>query len=64
MKINNGPMWLVYVDRNGDNHYQPWTEVEEAGSLIDPATDEDMTLVGWTTDNPAWIVIQRKKGKK
>jgi hypothetical protein len=59
--INKGPMWIVYIDKAGDNHYQPWTDLQDSGTLIDPLTDEDMQLVGWTIDNPAWIVTQRKK---
>lgn len=64
MIVNEGPMWLVYVREDGQNEYQPWTDVVEVGTLIDPETGQDMQMVGWTTDNPAWIVPQRKKEKK
>ena len=42
-------MWLVYQDKSGNLYYQHWSEVVEVGGLIDPETDEDMEIVGWTT---------------
>jgi hypothetical protein len=60
MTVNQGPMWLVYVSEDGENHYQPWTDLVEAGTLTDPETGEDMQMVGWTINNPAWEIPQRK----
>lgn len=51
--IKTGGMWLVYVDAHGDNHFQPWQDLEESGTLIDPESGEDMEMVGWTTTPPA-----------
>ncbi|BBY54004.1 hypothetical protein H7J07_05220 [Mycobacterium koreense] len=50
MKTSN--MWLIYEDSTGEKHYQPWQDVDTAGGLVDPDTDEDMELVGWTEDRP------------
>jgi hypothetical protein len=38
---------LVYKGESGDLHYQPATDLPEAGTLVDPDTDEDMELVGF-----------------
>jgi hypothetical protein len=43
-------MWLVYADTEGGKHYQPWQDLEESGTLIDPETGEDMEMIGWTTN--------------
>ncbi|MCK0441266.1 hypothetical protein MUG78_17850 [Gordonia alkaliphila] len=54
-EIQTGDMWLVYVDSEGGHHYQPWTEVVQSGSLVDPTTDQDMEIVGWAigaTEDP------------
>lgn len=48
----DAPMWLVYLDTEGDEHYQPWEDLVEAGTLIDPQTGEDMEMVGWTLRPP------------
>lgn len=45
-------MWLVYADTEGGKHYQPWQDLEESGTLIDPETGEDMEMIGWTTNPP------------
>ena len=50
--IQTGSMWLVYIDLNGDNHFQPWEDVTTAGTLIDPDSGDDMEMVGWTTTPP------------
>lgn len=42
-------MHLVYRGDDGTYYYQPWQDVAEVGGLVDPETDEDMDLVGWTT---------------
>lgn len=47
--METSPMWLVYEDENGDLHYQPWEDLTESGTLIDPEDGEDMEMVGWTT---------------
>lgn len=49
MAINTSSMWLVYADSEGGHHYQPWQDLEESGTLIDPETGDDMEMVGWTT---------------
>ena len=53
--INKGPMWLVYSgEHNGVRRviYQPWNELCESGTLIDPETDDDMEMIGWTISLP------------
>lgn len=50
--IETRDMWLVYIDEQGENHYQPWQNVETSGTLIDPDTGDDMEMVGWTTTTP------------
>ena len=49
MAINTSSMWLVYADSEGGHHYQPWQDLEESGTLINPETGDDMEMVGWTT---------------
>lgn len=49
----DAPMWLVYRDADGALHYQPWEDLMEVGTLVDPQTDEDMEMVGWTLRHPA-----------
>lgn len=51
--IETRAMWLAYVDRDGGRHYQPWQDVTEVGTLIDPDSGDDMEMVGWTTTAPA-----------
>ena len=51
-EIKYGPMYLVYVDEEGIAHYQPWQDLMESGTLIDPETGDDMTLEGWSTTLP------------
>ncbi|AWN04597.1 hypothetical protein PBI_GRAYSON_269 [Rhodococcus phage Grayson] len=48
--IRTDNMYLVYVDNNGQEHHQPWQDVVQSGSLIDPETGDDMDIVGWATD--------------
>lgn len=52
---NDGTMYLVYKDENGDLHYQPWQDVSEVGTLIEPDNGDDMEMVGWSlsTDDGA-----------
>lgn len=47
--IQSSNMWLVYVAEDGTNHFQPWQDVSEVGTLIDEMGD-DMEMIGWTTD--------------
>lgn len=47
-------MYLVYAAENGQLHYQHWQDVTHVGGLIDPDTDLDMQIIGWTTDIPEW----------
>lgn len=49
MSHHDSPMWLVYVDATGKQHYQPWEDISTAGVLIDD-DGEDMELIGWTDD--------------
>ncbi|MCK0441264.1 hypothetical protein MUG78_17840 [Gordonia alkaliphila] len=51
-KTQSSAMWLVYVDEGGGHHYQPWGDLTEAGTLIDPENGDDMDLIGWTTELP------------
>lgn len=41
-------MYLVYELPDGSLTSQPWTDLEEAGTLIDPDGGEDLPLVGWS----------------
>lgn len=50
--LSESSMWLVYADTDGSKHYQPWQDLEESGTLIDPGTGEDMEMIGWTTNPP------------
>ena len=50
--ISTGAMFLVYVSQTGQTVLQPWQDVDIAGTLIDPATDVEMELVGWTLEQP------------
>lgn len=43
-------MFLVYKDSDGEFHYQPWQDVAEVGTLIDPETGDDMELIGWSEE--------------
>ena len=43
-------MHLVYEDEEGNKHYQPWQDVVESGTLIDPEGDDDMQIIGWVQD--------------
>lgn len=38
---------LVYADESGTEYTQSLSELSEAGTLIDPDTGDDLTLVGW-----------------
>lgn len=42
-----GKILLVYRDEAGDLHEQPIGDINEAGTLIDPESGDDMELVGW-----------------
>jgi hypothetical protein len=48
--VKTGNMWLVYEDDKGDKHHQPWQDLVEAGTLIDPYSGDDMEMIGWTTE--------------
>jgi hypothetical protein len=52
MMIQTGDMYLVYANQAGERFLQPWQDLDTVGTLIDPATDEDMELVGWTIEPP------------
>lgn len=45
--VRSDDMELVYRDADGNEHRQPWREVSEVGTLIDPETGDDMELGGW-----------------
>jgi hypothetical protein len=46
------PMFLVYADSTGAHHFQPWQDTFTSGSLVDPGTDADMDVVGWSAEPP------------
>ncbi|MFZ2237973.1 MAG: hypothetical protein WAV90_00360 [Gordonia amarae] len=50
MRISTSPMYLVYVDADGNHHTQPWGDVVDSGTLTDPDTGDDMEIVGWSTE--------------
>lgn len=50
--MNTSSMWLVYEDNQGVLYYQHWKDATTNGGLVDPDTDEDMDIVGWTTELP------------
>ena len=58
MSTNTSPMWLVYEDAEGTGHHQPWNDVAESGTPIDPETDAEMDLIGWTTRFPGSTPVQ------
>jgi hypothetical protein len=45
-------MFLVYADSTGAHHFQPWQDTFTSGSLVDPGTDADMDVVGWSAEPP------------
>lgn len=62
---------LVYRDASGEEHHQPASDLMEAGTLVDPETDEDMDMIGWleTSDDapkpaaqPPLAVVVRVEG--
>ncbi len=53
--ICTGAMFLVYVSEAGETTLQPWQDVALSGTPIDPETDSEMELVGWTVENPASV---------
>lgn len=48
-EYNTTHMHLVYRDSEGNLHEQPWQDVVEVGTLIDPETGDDMEIVGWVS---------------
>lgn len=48
--MNTSNMWLVYVDESGNRHYQHYTQLVQDGTWVDPETDQDMEIIGWTTE--------------
>lgn len=51
--IQTGAMFLVYVSESGETVLQPWQDVDVSGTPIDPETDREMELVGWTVEAPS-----------
>ena len=49
--IRTDDMELVYTDSAGNKHTQPWQDISESGTLIDPETGDDMTLDGSSDDD-------------
>lgn len=43
-----GPMFLVYRDSEGSLYSQNWEDLASVGTLIDPDSDEDLELIGWS----------------
>lgn len=68
--VQDGPMYLVYVDGYGETHKQPWGDVVESGGLIDDDGD-DMVIIGWSEegnsdsreDTPMYLVYQDEYGE-
>ena len=48
--MNTTEMYLVYIDNEGNKHYQHWQDIEDVGTLIDPDTGNDMRMIGWTVE--------------
>lgn len=53
-KINTGELYLVYMDSEGESHYQPWQDIVDSGTLTEPPTltepeGVDMEVIGWVT---------------
>jgi hypothetical protein len=46
--VRRDPMWLVYVNKSGEQYYRAWAEVDAGGTLVDPETGDDLELIGWT----------------
>ena len=38
---------LIYADERGDKREQPLSDIVECGTLIDPETGDDLSLIGW-----------------
>ena len=38
-------VFAIYVDSEGNEYEQPISDITEAGTLIDPETDDDMEIV-------------------
>lgn len=45
--VSTTAMELVYRNEAGSEHTQPWGELTDVGTLIDPDTGDDMELIGW-----------------
>jgi len=50
-RYNPEDVELVYTDETGREHRQPVTDLFEAGTLVDPDTDEDMPITGVIVKN-------------
>ena len=46
--INTGELYLVYMDSEGERHYQPWQDIVDSGTLTEP-DGGDMEVIGWVT---------------
>lgn len=44
--IDNQRVTLVYIDDSGNEHEQPLEDLQECGTLVDPESGDDMTLLG------------------
>ena len=51
--METGTMFLVYENEEGERFFQPWQDVDDVGTLIDPETGDDLSIIGWTTEVPA-----------
>jgi len=45
-------MWLVYRASDGRTIQQPWQDIQDVGTLIDPDSGEDRAMLGWTATAP------------
>ena len=50
--ISTSALFLVYVSQTGQTVLQPWQDTDVVGTPIDPASDVNMELVGWTLEQP------------
>lgn len=46
-------VFVIYSDEEGEDHRQPLSDMQEAGTLIDPETGSDMPIIGASIKNTA-----------
>lgn len=51
---------LIYTDDDGTEYIQSLSDIEQVGTLIDPRTDDDLTLDRVVVDQPTlWCAVNR-----